>query len=64
MNRVIETQAQVIAGYVDNNDNLSCHLFLENQHMPLKQQDEILAQVNRLKVPNAGNIAKIIDSCY
>jgi len=64
MNHVIEAQAQVIANYVDANDSLSCHLFLENQHMPLKLQDKILAEVGRLQIPSAGNIAKIIDRFY
>jgi len=62
MNHVIE--AQVIADYVHANDSLSCHLFLENQHVPLKMQDKILVEVNRLKVSNTAIITKVIDSCF
>ncbi|NRA61482.1 MAG: hypothetical protein HRU25_11345 [Psychrobium sp.] len=63
MNQVIETQAQVLADLNCSQDEFSCHIFLENQHFPLNIQDKILNEIGRLKVPNAGNIAKVIDNC-
>lgn len=63
MNKVIESQAQVIAGLIDANDDVSCHLFLENQHFPVNVQDHILNEVGRLKKPDAVSIAKVLDNC-
>lgn len=62
MNQVIESQAQVIATLVNNNDEVFCHLFLENQHFPVNIQDSILNEVSRLKKCDAPSIAKVLDS--
>lgn len=64
MNTVIEAQAQVIAQFLNEDDNMSCHLFLENQHYNLTKQDLILNQANRMSVIDAQQIAKLIDGCY
>lgn len=64
MNSVIKAQAQVIAQFLNDDDNMSCHLFLENQNYNLTKQDLILNQANRMEVIDANQIAKLIDSCY
>lgn len=64
MNNVIEAQAQVIANFLNQDDNMSCHLFLENQHFNLTKQDLILDQAKRMDVIDAGQIAQLIDGVY
>ena len=62
MNQVIETQAQVLADLKCAQDEFPCHIFLDNQHFPLNVQDQIINEIGRLKVPSAGNIAKVLDN--
>jgi len=61
MNQVFESQAQVIAGLINANDEISCHLFLETQHFPVNLQDHILNEVGRLKKRDASSIAKVLE---
>lgn len=64
MNDVIEAQAQVIADLLNQNDSMSCHLFLENQHFNVTKQDLILNQAKRMDVIDAAHIAALIDDIY
>ncbi|MGB1297008.1 MAG: hypothetical protein ACPG8A_01975 [Psychrobium sp.] len=64
MNNVIEAQAQVIADFLAQDDSMSCHLFLENQHFSLTKQDLILNQANRMERFDTKQIAQLIDDVY
>lgn len=64
MNNVIEAQASRLADLNCEKNAMSCHLFLDNLHVPLAVQDRIVSEITKLKVSNPGNIAKVITSCY
>ncbi|NRA85704.1 MAG: hypothetical protein HRU22_18590 [Gammaproteobacteria bacterium] len=64
MNTIIETQATGLANINCNSNSLSCHLYLDAFKVPLNIQDDIISETRKLKVANAGNIAKVLDKCY
>jgi len=73
MNSIMQTQAKALGDlcqkaqehhkFINANDDLKAHLYLEQMQVPVDIQDKILNAIHRLKSINSDKILIIIEHC-
>jgi hypothetical protein len=61
MNKVMQSQAEVINYLIMNNQALEAREFMSEMHMPFDQQDRILSAIGRLSKPSARKVGIILE---
>lgn len=61
MNKVMQSQAEVINDYLMNDQALEAREFMSDMHMPFDQQDRVLSAISRLSKPSARKVGIILE---